>query len=351
MATSKRKKVLIGCGLGCGFLLLLGVGSCIGFGVWINSPGDLLEPTSLVGDATTGYVEWTMQLEDPGTSEFVELLISRFQGIRESSGMPLPGGLGDRLNEMQSNRDAKKLRALFPMTVAWTLQPGESPEDDLHMVTVSSKKFDHQMTLVDWIVGWAMRRDSDGDVEKYRGENLYRIVLDGQVSTFAFFIRSGDVFVTSDIQAARIAVDRLIDPAQRSDGAAEFTRLYERADDLPLRGAMSNHGGALLRIWQEYFDADVLETTAREMWDGIEGLTLTGSFTGEGSFDLALDFHFPDADAAAEAEGDLGLAVGRATERSLLLELQGASVVGRRLRFDLQAGELVQRLEELDDDR
>ena len=225
MAASKGKKVLIGCGLGCGFLVLLGIGSCIGFSVWVQSPGDLLEPTVLVGDNTTGYLEWTLQLEDPGTAEFVELAISRFQEIRDASGVSLPGGLGDRLNEMQSERDAKKLRALFPMTVAWTLQPGESSEEDLHLFSGSSKKLDHQMTFVDWIVGWALRWESDAQIEKYRGEKLYRIVIDGQAVDFAFFIRSGDVFVTTDIAAARTAVDRLIDPDQQTSQNDSFTRL------------------------------------------------------------------------------------------------------------------------------
>ena len=59
MAT-KGKRVLLGCGLGCGLLLLMGVGSCIGFTAWLNRPGELIEPTHLMAAGTTGYMEWTL---------------------------------------------------------------------------------------------------------------------------------------------------------------------------------------------------------------------------------------------------------------------------------------------------
>ena len=46
---AKNKRILFGCLGGCGLLLLLVVGSCVGFTVWLNAPGEVLEPQVLLG--------------------------------------------------------------------------------------------------------------------------------------------------------------------------------------------------------------------------------------------------------------------------------------------------------------
>ena len=68
MAMNPRtKRILIGCGAGCGGMILILIALAVGFGMWIQGKGELLEPQRLLGADTTGYLEWTLRLEDPGT--------------------------------------------------------------------------------------------------------------------------------------------------------------------------------------------------------------------------------------------------------------------------------------------
>ena len=79
MTTTKR--LLIGCGLGCGSLVLIAILSAVSFAVWVARPGELLEPERLLGADTRGYLEWRLALEDPGTEGFAELLIETLKNV------------------------------------------------------------------------------------------------------------------------------------------------------------------------------------------------------------------------------------------------------------------------------
>jgi hypothetical protein len=80
---SRGKSVLFSCLAGCGILALVMISSCVGFVWWLNRPGELLEPSRLRDADTTGYVEWTLRLEDPGTEALVEDIFAAIRQIQE----------------------------------------------------------------------------------------------------------------------------------------------------------------------------------------------------------------------------------------------------------------------------
>ena len=84
------KKLLIGCGLGCGTLVLVAIISAVSFAVWVARPGELLEPERLLGANTRGYFEWRLALEDPGTEGFAELLIESLKKLPPELEEPMP---------------------------------------------------------------------------------------------------------------------------------------------------------------------------------------------------------------------------------------------------------------------
>src|SRR2546422_502850 len=118
---STGRNILIGCAAAIGAAALLAVGSCIGFTVWLNRPGHLMEPEKLLGADTTGFIEWTLRREDPGTLAILETFMEN--------------------NEM------------LPMVAAWTVRPGDTPGSDLHLLTVSLPGTGNRMVLADWMLG------------------------------------------------------------------------------------------------------------------------------------------------------------------------------------------------------
>src|SRR5437867_13274174 len=95
---STGRNILIGCAAAIGVAALLGVGSCIGFTVWLNRPGHLMEPEKLLGADTSGFIEWTLRREDPGTLAVLEALMDNLQQERRSRS-PLPGWLDSIIAE------------------------------------------------------------------------------------------------------------------------------------------------------------------------------------------------------------------------------------------------------------
>ena len=150
---SRSKRILIGCGLGCGALVVLGISGCIGFSIWIGQRGELLEPERLLGRDTTGYVEWTLRLEDPGTEQFVERLIEISQTNPDEFRSPFPGWANDILAGRQNRQNAREIRQLLPLVAAWAVRPAEAPGEDLHLVTVSVVQLGNRLVFLDWILG------------------------------------------------------------------------------------------------------------------------------------------------------------------------------------------------------
>jgi hypothetical protein len=339
--------VLIGCAVGCGALVLIGVASCIGFAVWLNQPGDVLEPGRLLGDDTTGYVEWTLRLEDPGTREFVDLMIDQLQQTREGMPSPLPPFLNDRLVGMQNRRDERKLRRMFPMVLVWTVRPGTTADSDLHVLSASLRGLDHQLVLADWILGLFVHRAEEIRVVKHHGEKIFSFPSEKR-EPLSFFIHRGDLFFTSDVNTAQQAVDRLLVPDVSSGGAQALERWFSAAPAQPLHGAIDNQRGEVARLWRSHLDGAVDEVVAPEIWKTLGGVTLGGEFTAEGSFLGVVEFHFADPEQAGSAATPLREAVERVVGDTPL-EVVGASQQTERVRLELEVAEIPGRLEFIPD--
>ncbi len=130
---SRNKRILIGCAVGCGAMVLLVIGLAVAFGLWIAKPAELLEPQRLVGADTTGYVEWTLRLEDPGTEGFSRRLIEAIQNIPPEGTEEMPDWLGGWITQRHNKEAQEDILKVFPLVAAWTLHPANTPEEDLHL--------------------------------------------------------------------------------------------------------------------------------------------------------------------------------------------------------------------------
>jgi len=337
------RRWLVGSLAGCGALLLLAVGSCAGFVVWLNAPGDVLEPARLIDPATTGYVEWTLRLEEPATEEFFRTLLQAIDELRRELPLPLPPAIKGPLFELQSRAGARKLRRMFPAVAAWTYAGGAGGAADVQLWSVSLAGADHQLRLMDWIFGrlLPLGRERESAV-RYRGETIVAIPVEGRTEPAGFFVHRGDLFVVTDLEAARRAIDRLQQALPAAAPPPGIERWLERAPQRPLRGAIDNGAGHVERLWRR-LDPGGDGIVGDEVWSSVRGLTVGGALEAGGSFDAEVDLHFDSPDAAARAAAPFTTAWARLVEGTPLA-FSGLEAEGERLRVKLEISRVAERL-------
>ena len=347
---SRAKKILFGCLGGCGFVLLITIGSCVGFTIWLNSPGEVLQPEVLLGTDTTGYVEWTLRLEDPGTAEFTEALLKNIDKINRRQNSVLPDGLQHLINSQQMKSTRKDIKKFFPLVVAWIERPDDDPGLDEHLFSVSARGLGHQLILADWLMGFFLGRIEDVTIERYDGEKIYKLSEFRGIRP-VFFINKGIVFGATDVESARQTLDRLALPAARTHATTELEDLFDALPaDRPLRGAVTNRNGELTRI------LDALrvpsEHEARAAWAEVRGATISAGFRGETTFAGAVELLGPHAAWGEANASTLGAGVKDLFED---LEIEfGTEVLaaGDRVRVEFSTvdlfGELERAIEERD---
>jgi hypothetical protein len=344
---SRGKNILIGCGIGCAGALFVFVIALIGFFAWLGRPGELLEPERLLGDDTGGFIELTLRTEDPGMERLLEAWVEHNQQLAEEEGADLHPIFRTLITSKQ-RRDARKLRELFPIVVAWTMSHGERTEDDLHLITLSLKKMGNRLRLVDMVLGLSLRWSPDFESIKHRGETIYELPVD-KGARGAIFIRGNDVFYTTDVETARRAVDRLIDPAAPTGHPS--TELVLAFDEVPadhaLRGALTNRQGQLLDLLQGWGGHELDGVWRVDRWDGLEALTLWGGFVDDSAFEGRAELRSREAWTTAQAEALQQALESRAAAADLSMDIR-VSPLNDRLRIDYRLNELTSLLDELD---
>jgi hypothetical protein len=280
---------LIGCGATVGLLLLLGVVTCASFVVWLNRPGELLRPETLMGADTSGFAEWTLEMDDPGTKATVESALERLDETQQRNN-PLSGLLGGWLSRFQANRNRQKVNQLLPMVVVWSLRPGVEPDADLSLFSISMKNAGNRLVFADWIFGLTMRLNSAARITEYRGENIYEFPA-GPDAKVGLFIRGNDIFIASDVATARVAVDRMTGSTAAAPAVTDGTpgssaapppsldALYALTPEAArLRGALTNRRGEISRLVGKLVQEDDPDAPVRQRWGGLRGIALQASF-------------------------------------------------------------------------
>jgi len=309
---SSGKRWLIGCGIGCMSLVLFVAAIVFGFYIWMSQPGELLEPEDLLGSDTTGHVEWTLRLEDPGTRQFVDslLAVSQDEAARDMEGVPPL--VQSWLLKYQGRQNEKKLQELFPLVAAWTIHPGRNPGEEIQLYSLSIEQLGNKLAFADWMMGMTLSRAEGAEVINHQGEKIYKFPTNHGKS-IALFIRKNNIFFATDIEAARRAVERLDNPLETGRSAGEVRKILQgTVADRPLRGALTNERGELRRLWRRLWKTD----DPGALWDNVLALKIAGGFEEGDSFGGLIEFRCSDASWAGANAENLASALSTACERA-----------------------------------
>ena len=346
MKQGRGKKILFGCLAGCGLFVLIFVGSCVGLTIWLNAPGEVLEPEVLLGPETTGYVEWTLRLEDPGTAEFTEGMMQRFADLSGQSDTPLPDGLAQLLNARQIKSARKDLKRLFPLVFAWTARPADGPDEDEHLFSVSASGLGHRMIMLDWMLGFMMRWADDVETVRHREEKIYVFRETGDTRPAAF-IHRGIVFVATDLDSARRTRDRLDLPTVGSASGTELAGLLAGlTQGTPLRGALTNRDGELQRVLEHL--GLTTEHFSAAAWDEVRGATVVATFRDKDVFGGTVELHGPSTDWAQAHSATLGAALESLFKDSEIEFATEVREVGTRVQVEFSTVNLFDQIEAVD---
>jgi hypothetical protein len=331
---AKTKRWLMGCGGGCGALVLLAVGSCAGFTAWLRAPGELLEPRQLLDPEAVGYAETRLELDNPGT----EALVLAAVELLEAQRPPVDFPLADFFFRWNVARQERDLRRMFPARVAWTAYPSEAPGSVESVASFSIQRAGHQLVLADWLFEWGLGRAGEEAYLDHAGERVLVMhdaarpeepdEADATVSDSAIelagepgegeaawetpperiprahflFLRGDGAFFGTGERAVRRAIDLLERPQVRAGWVQ--SRLGDLLATLPedrqLRGAVLNERGELLSILEPILGnpseaaAGQLESRDRDEWRAalaeVEAAIFSGGFEPDGAavFELEL---------------------------------------------------------------
>ncbi|HUP22754.1 MAG TPA: hypothetical protein VNB06_07415 [Thermoanaerobaculia bacterium] len=353
----RTKRALIGCAGGCGALVLLLVGSCVGVTAWLRAPGELLEPQRLLDPEAVGYMETRLELDNPGTEALVAAAVQLMESQRPPVDFPL-ARLFFRWNVARQERD---LRRAFPARLVWTAYPAVTPGDTESVASLSIQRAGHQLVLADWLFEWGLGRAGKDTYLDYAGERVMVIRQgpkgrdnpeghqesgeaeapqlqtpvepgegDQQLPTdrgrsYYLFLRGDGAFFATGERVVRRAIDLLARPDVREGWVPSRlgALLAELPEDRQLRGAMLNDAGELLSLLGPILDAGEEGGAAldRDAWrdalSRVEAATFAGGFE-------------PTGDAVLEVE-----LLAAPEDRALLLEVVDETIAAAREELDL----------------
>jgi hypothetical protein len=343
--TSRTRKILLGILIAIGCLAAVVVVLVVSFFMWLSQPGEVIAVERLLSAESTGYAQWTLRTEDPGTEGFLRLLVQSTQELPTDLSGSVPPAVDGWLRSARAEGAAGDLAGFLPGVAAWTLRPASEDDRHLHLVSVSATGLGNQLVFADWIGGWTLPMSPNGSVDAYKGENIYQFAVPRRDVELTFFARRGAVFATSDLATARQAVDLLAaEEATPQRPATDLERLFATTQGPePLRAAITNARGELPHVWSRLGGGPAVEP---EEWQTLRGVTVTGGLRADGTFTGVLDLLTVDGRPREDIAPRIAAAIQqRLSDLDLDADVQ-ATGLEDRIRIELRVLRLVESITE-----
>ena len=211
--TSPWLKMLVGCGVGCGVVVLLAAAGFFAAGWWAVAPGAQVDTGRIAGGESLGVVRSGRLADDPGVRELIEnavVAVQRASNERNREVMPEPlrwmQGLG------QARGGSAGLGLWIPREITVTVERGDRPG---HPGVVCALNLSAFPRLVRFVIELAKKPGTGGEAPiHYRGRRI-DLLNEACVSS-----AGGTLLFATDLAAMKRALDRLDGrPRARTAGA------------------------------------------------------------------------------------------------------------------------------------
>ncbi|MDA8020395.1 MAG: hypothetical protein MPN21_23400 [Thermoanaerobaculia bacterium] len=206
-------KLLIGCGLGCGLLVLTFGVLAVVLGMWATRPGTQHETTAVVSPDGVAVMKLRDIGEDPGVQAFLtNFLHTMNEASREAQRQDLPENLRWLVDMQGSNDSPAGLNMFFPRDVTLSIEPRdeaelaalEHPTSDDELAIVAAINFRSFVRPIRSFITWVIEQDARSEV-RYHGDHK---VLPMGADDWATFV-DGTFFLSGSYSALVAALDRL----------------------------------------------------------------------------------------------------------------------------------------------
>ena len=313
---STGAKVLLGCGIGCGVLVLIVIGSCGGFYWWVFQQTEIPESESLVGPDATAMAIVRL---DPGNQGMLQLVESFSKKANERKYEDMPPQMRKIFRSFDRGGSVEDFQKLLPLQMVWTASyagPVEAAPDEGeareemgvlkgkdHHVLVISTKFGHFLKLISWIISRAEKSESGPAIIKHRGESIITDEKRQGAGGAHFAIVDNSFVIGGDLDAVKEKIDRLKDREAFFEGSGLLREMFEKlSSDKMIRGIITNDHGEVQRFLEAQnllmtVDKEKLEPLEVD-YSGVEVMGWEADFISSDVLGALLYFDCRDEEAA-----------------------------------------------------
>lgn len=325
---SKRswlEKLLFGCALGCGGLLITFlIAASIGT-YWFITPGEQVATANIVGEESVGLVRITELADDPGIEALLGNVLERVDQLnRRQQQRTLPESM-QWITQFQRTAKASDFHKFLPKDATLILEQASTGEaGDSEPELVLAANFRTMVRPLKALLSLINRSEGQANLSsEYRGHDIHHFSADG----IASFVGS-TLLIASSEAALHKAIDRVEGAAPSS--ANRFSQEVP-AGHWDADGVIDDNGAALVLLSKLLGDENL------ELPPGSSELDLRFGFdvVSADEIEARAFLDCADADQAsawlAELEGRIPALQEQASERGLTLnteiEVQGSRVI------------------------
>lgn len=206
-------KLLIGCGLGCGLLILTFGVFAVVVGMWATRPGTQHETTAVVSPDGVAVMQLRDIAEDAGTQEFLtHFLRTMNEASREAQRQDLPENLRWLVDMQGSNDSPAGFNMFLPKDLTISIEPRDeaelaalvNPTKDDELAFVAAVNFRSFVRPIRSLIQWAIEEEAKSEI-RHHGEHKLLPMGPDDWATFV-----DGTFVLSNSYAALVgSLDRL----------------------------------------------------------------------------------------------------------------------------------------------